>query len=145
MARPSQARILLVVGISILILGLSFVALPLYASGLECTINGVPRPSEECFQIFSPIGYGLLALGGLLLVGGFLRGRRREEEDIMGTARTRPLPRWVWVILSIGGGWASGIYLGQLSVEGVSIGNLGATIGFGVMSLLMAWGALSAD
>ncbi len=60
----------------------------------------------------------------------------------MGTGRARPLPRWVFVILSIGGGWASGIYLGQLSVEGVSGATLALTIGFGVMSLLMAWGGV---
>ncbi len=79
MARLSQARILLGVGVLFLILGLTFVAAPLYASGIQCTINGVPRPSEECFQIFSPIGYVFLAVGGLLVVGGFLRGRQRRR------------------------------------------------------------------
>ncbi len=77
MARVSQARILLGVGVLFLILGLTFVAAPLYASVIPCTINFVPRPSEECFQILSPIGYVFLAVGGLLLVGGFLRGRQR--------------------------------------------------------------------
>lgn len=57
--------------------------------------------------------------------------------------RTRVPPRWMFLLLSIGGAWASGIYLGKVTIEGVSGTFLTPMIGFGVMSLLMAWGALT--
>jgi hypothetical protein len=47
------------------------------------------------------------------------------------------------LFLSVGGAWASGIYLGKITIEGASTGLLIPTIGFGVMGLIMAWGALS--
>lgn len=61
----------------------------------------------------------------------------------METSTTRAFPRWAFLILSIGGAWASGIYLGKMTIEGSSTGSLIPAISFGVMSLLMAWGALS--
>ena len=66
---------LLTVGIVLLILGLLFVAVPLFGLGATCTINNVPRPAEECFGILLPIGYGLLAVGAILVVVRFWRGR----------------------------------------------------------------------
>ncbi len=70
---------LLGVGILLLVFGLVVVgaALFLSSSGGVCTINNQPAPLEECFRIFTFVGYGLLAVGGLLVVVGFLRGRRR--------------------------------------------------------------------
>ena len=61
----------------------------------------------------------------------------------METSSTRTFPRWTFLILSIGGAWASGIYLGKMTIEGSSTELLIPAISFGVMSLLMAWGALS--
>jgi hypothetical protein len=49
----------------------------------------------------------------------------------------------MFLFLSVGGAWASGIYLGKITIEGTSTGLLMLTISFGVMSLIMAWGALS--
>jgi hypothetical protein len=49
----------------------------------------------------------------------------------------------MFLFLSVGGGWASGIYLGKISIEGASTGLLIPMIGFGVMGLIMAWGVLS--
>jgi hypothetical protein len=49
----------------------------------------------------------------------------------------------MFLLLSVGGGWASGIYLGKITIEGTSTGLLIPMISFGVMGLIMAWGALS--
>jgi hypothetical protein len=57
--------------------------------------------------------------------------------------RTKTLPRWIFTLLSIGGAWASGIYLGKITIEGASMGLLIPVIGFAVLGLMMAWGALS--
>jgi hypothetical protein len=56
----------------------------------------------------------------------------------------RSFPRWVFVILAMGAFWASGVYLGILSVEGVSSAILVRAIGFGVIGLPLAWGAIAA-
>ncbi len=63
----------------------------------------------------------------------------------MERSDTRTLPRWMFVFLSVGGAWASGIYLGKLTVGGSSVGLLIPLVGFAVLALLMAWGALSVD
>jgi hypothetical protein len=49
----------------------------------------------------------------------------------------------MFFLLSIGGAWASGIYLGKMTIEGTSNGLLIPMIAFGVIGLIMAWGALS--
>lgn len=61
----------------------------------------------------------------------------------MEKSRSRIPPRWMFLMLSIGGAWASGIYLGKITIEGTSTGLLIPMICFGVMGLIMAWGALS--
>jgi hypothetical protein len=66
-----------------------------------------------------------------------------ELEVVMEKSRARIPPRWMFLLLSVGGAWASGIYLGKITIEGASTGLLIHTISFGVMSLIMAWGALS--
>lgn len=72
------------------------------------------------------------------------RGSSLEElEDVMEKSRSRIPPRWMFLMLSIGGAWASGIYLGKITIEGTSTGLLIPMICFGVMGLIMAWGALS--
>jgi hypothetical protein len=48
------------------------------------------------------------------------------------------------MILAMGAFWASGIYFGILSVEGISSAILVRAIGFGVIGLPMAWGAIAA-
>ena len=52
-------------------------------------------------------------------------------------------PRWMFLLLSIGGAWASGIYLGKISIEGASTGHLIPMICFGVLSAITVWGALA--
>ena len=63
----------------------------------------------------------------------------------MKTSEVHTLPRWMFLFLSVGGAWASGIYLGKLTTEGTTTGLLLPLVGFAVMGLLMAWGALSVD
>jgi len=47
----------------------------------------------------------------------------------------------MFLLLSVGGAWASGVYLGKITIEGASTGLLIPMISFGVMGLIMAWGA----
>ena len=61
----------------------------------------------------------------------------------MERKRAKAVPRWIFILLSIGGAWASGIYLGKITIEGASTGLLVPVIGFGLMGFLMAWGALT--
>ncbi|HEY45161.1 MAG TPA: hypothetical protein G4O14_00105 [Anaerolineae bacterium] len=61
----------------------------------------------------------------------------------MEKSRSRIPPRWMFLLLSVGGAWASGIYLGKITVEGALTGLLIPMISFGVMGLIMAWGAVS--
>jgi hypothetical protein len=57
--------------------------------------------------------------------------------------KKRSMPRWVYIILSIGTAWASGIYLGIIRTEGASCPDIIRIIGFGVFAILMAGGALA--
>ena len=56
---------------------------------------------------------------------------------------TNQLPRGIFMFLSLGASWASGLYLGILSVKGASLLYLIKIIAFGILALFMAWGALS--
>ncbi len=57
--------------------------------------------------------------------------------------RDRIPHRWMFLLLSVGGAWASGIYLGKITIEGASTGLLVPMIGFGVVGLAMAWGSVA--
>jgi hypothetical protein len=61
----------------------------------------------------------------------------------MEKSRVKVPPRWMFLLLSIGGSWASGIYLGKISIEGASTGHLIPMISFGILGLIMAFGAIS--
>ena len=61
----------------------------------------------------------------------------------MEESRLRKFPRWGFVLLSIAGSCASGIYLGQMSIEGASVSDLARVVVFGGFSLLMAYGAIT--
>ena len=52
-------------------------------------------------------------------------------------------PRWLFAILATGGLVASGIFIGIMSVEGFTGVRLLQAAGFGILGLLMFWGALS--
>ena len=60
----------------------------------------------------------------------------------MEDTRKGSFPRWLFAIIAIGGLLASGIYLGIMSVEGYAGLHLAQAVGFGLMGLLMFWGAL---
>jgi len=63
----------------------------------------------------------------------------------MKKAEKRSFPRWLFSILAIGGLMASGIYLGIMSIEGFTNVHLVQTAGFGIMGLIMFWGALHSN
>ncbi len=61
----------------------------------------------------------------------------------METSRKRSFPRWLFAIIAIGGLLASGIYIGIMSVEGFVGMHLAQAAGFGLLGLIMFWGAYS--
>jgi hypothetical protein len=54
----------------------------------------------------------------------------------------RSFPRWLFAILAIGGLVACGIYLGIMSVEGLTNLRFAQSAGFGLLGLVMFWGAI---
>lgn len=54
----------------------------------------------------------------------------------------RAFPRWIFAIIAAGGLLAAGIFIGIMSVEGVSGLRLAQAAGFGLMGLVTFWGAL---
>jgi hypothetical protein len=58
----------------------------------------------------------------------------------MQKRRTRIPTRWMFLLLSLCGSWASGIYLGKMAVQRASTTLLIPVITLGRLSLLMAWG-----
>ena len=53
-----------------------------------------------------------------------------------------PFPRWAFAIIAVGGLVASGIYLGIMSIEGFTNLRITQAVSFGILGLLMFWGAL---
>jgi len=51
-------------------------------------------------------------------------------------------PRWLFAIIAIGGLLASGIFLGIMTVEGFTGLRIAQAAGFGIMGLIMFWGAI---
>jgi hypothetical protein len=61
----------------------------------------------------------------------------------MRRSRIQKPPRWMFLLLSIGGSWASGIYLGKVTIEGPLTDHLLPMISFAILGLIMVFGALS--
>ena len=51
-------------------------------------------------------------------------------------------PRMLFAVIAVGGLVAAGIFLGILSVEGVTPERIVQAAGFGLLGLMMLWGAL---
>jgi hypothetical protein len=64
-----------------------------------------------------------------------------NKQDSGGRVIPQP-PRWMFLGIAIGGAWASGLYLGQITQAGASSDLILRVVFFGLLSLLMAWGAL---
>ena len=60
----------------------------------------------------------------------------------MTNTEKHSFPRWIFAVIASGGLMASGIYLGIISVEGVTSIRLVEAIGFGLLGLIMFWGAI---
>jgi len=56
--------------------------------------------------------------------------------------KQQAFPRWIFAIIAIGGLMASGIFLGIMSIEGYTGMRLAQATGYGIMALLMFWGAI---
>lgn len=52
------------------------------------------------------------------------------------------VPWWLFAIIAIGALLASGIYLGIMSVEGFTRIRILQAAGFGLLGLIMFWGAI---
>jgi len=61
----------------------------------------------------------------------------------MNTKDKAKFPRWIFAVIAIGGLLASGLYLGIMSTEGYSNLRLVQSLGYGMMGLVMFWGAYS--
>ena len=61
----------------------------------------------------------------------------------MNNSKKGSFPRWLFPILAIGGLLAAGIYIGIISVEGLTGMRFIQAAGFGIFGLLMFWGALA--
>jgi hypothetical protein len=53
----------------------------------------------------------------------------------------KKFPRWIFAVIAIGGLLAAGIFLGIMSVEGFTGTRIIQAAGFGLLGLLMFWGA----
>ncbi|MGD8998176.1 MAG: hypothetical protein PVH80_08705 [Anaerolineae bacterium] len=51
------------------------------------------------------------------------------------------VPWWLFAIIAVGALLASGIYLGIISVEGFAGMRIAQAVGFGLLGLIMLWGA----
>ncbi len=56
--------------------------------------------------------------------------------------KKQEFPRWLFVVIAVGGLLASGLFLGILSVEGATTARILQTACFGLLGLVMLWGAL---
>ena len=59
----------------------------------------------------------------------------------MNKLQNAKLPGWVFGLIAIGSLVASGIFLGIMSVEGLTANNLTKAIGYGIVGLVMFIGA----
>ena len=57
----------------------------------------------------------------------------------------RRVPWWLFGVVAIGALVAAGIYVGIMSVEGTTGSHLAAAAGFGLLGLIMFWGATHQD
>jgi len=53
----------------------------------------------------------------------------------------RQVPWWLFAIIAVGALLASGIYMGILSVEGPTTARIVRAVAFGMLGLVMLWGA----
>ena len=60
----------------------------------------------------------------------------------MDTTEKSLFPKWLFAIIAAGGLLACGIYIGIMSVEGFSGMRLAQAAGFGILGLIMFWGAI---
>jgi len=51
------------------------------------------------------------------------------------------VPWWLFAVIAVGALLASGVYLGIMSVEGLAGMRILQAIGFGLLGLIMLWGA----
>lgn len=61
----------------------------------------------------------------------------------MKNRKSYATPWWLFAVVAIGALIASGIYIGIMSVEGVKDNHLIKVSIFGVLGLLMFWGAIA--
>jgi hypothetical protein len=71
-----------------------------------------------------------------------LTARKNKRRIAMEKSEKQAFPRWLFAVIAIGGLLASGIYMGIMSVEGFTNMRLVQTVGYGLLGLVMFWGAI---
>lgn len=59
--------------------------------------------------------------------------------------KEKKFPRWIFAVIAIGGLVAAGIFLGIMSTEGISSPRVIQAAVFGLLGLLMFWGAYQSN
>ena len=60
----------------------------------------------------------------------------------MENTQKNSFPKWLFALIAIGGLIASGIFIGIMSVEGVGTMRLIQASAYGLIGLVMFWGAI---
>ncbi len=64
-----------------------------------------------------------------------------ERQIKMKNKNSYATPRWLFAVIAIGAFIAMGIYIGIMSVEGATNNHLIKVSAFGIVGILMFWGA----
>jgi hypothetical protein len=64
-----------------------------------------------------------------------------EKEHQMNDKDIRYPPPWVFGLIAVGATWASGVFMGKMTLAGPSGDLLVRAVGYGMLALMMAWGA----
>jgi hypothetical protein len=60
----------------------------------------------------------------------------------MAESTRRAFPCYIFAVLSVLALVASGLYLGMMRIEGATTGHVLRAAGYGILGLLMIWGAV---
>jgi hypothetical protein len=60
----------------------------------------------------------------------------------MGVNKNRRPPQWLFTVVAAGGFWASGVYVGMMRAGDATSGGIARAAAFGILGVLMLWGAL---
>jgi hypothetical protein len=77
-----------------------------------------------------------------MLGNGLIKSEKKGDIQMESTKRNS-FPRWIFAVSAVGALIASGIFIGIMSIEGVAGLRLAQAVGFGIVGLIMFWGAIN--